>query len=294
MRIAEAWAYGRARLAATSGQEGQQERSPDLDARLLLQHVTGFEHSMLIAHGDDELAGDQWAAFQDLLEQAARKAPIPYLTGKAYFRDLVLQVTPAVLIPRPETEQLVDLALAWAEEEGGVHYAVDVGTGSGCIAISLALALPGRVVAATDIAGEALALAQANARQCGAENIQFLQGHLLAPVVFRPDLIVANLPYVADDEWSLVDDAVQWYEPLLALNGGPDGLVLIADLLRQAAIRLRSGGAIFLEIGWRQGPEVVKLARQSFPAAEIAVVPDLMGHDRYLVIKTPSGIRDRS
>jgi release factor glutamine methyltransferase len=220
--------------------------------------------------------------------------PIPYLIGKAHFRDLVLQVTPAVLIPRPETEQLVELALAWAEGEGGVHYAVDVGTGSGCIAISLARGLSGAVVAATDISSEALALAQANARECGAENIQFLRGHLLTPVAFQPDLIVANLPYIADDEWTLVDDAVQWYEPLLALNGGPDGLVLIADLLRQAAIRLRAGGAIFLEIGWRQGPEVVKLARQTFPAADIAVVPDLIGHDRYLVIKTVSGIGDAS
>jgi release factor glutamine methyltransferase len=194
-------------------------------------------------------------------------------------------VSPAVLIPRPETEQLVAEALSWAATHRPFH-AADAGTGSGCIAVCLARRLPHTRVEAVEVSAVALEIARQNERRHAPGRIQFHLGHLLDPISHPLDLIVANLPYVTTGEWTMLDDAVKLFEPAVALRGGDDGLNLIEQLLQQATSKLNPGGAIFLEIGWQQGPSALKLARSYFPAGRIHVSPDLAGHDRIVTITT--------
>jgi len=276
MNIQEAWAYGRSQLTQASD-------APDLDARLLLEHVLQVNHSFLIAHADELLTDAQGGQYRQLIRRARQKEPIPYLTGTTAFYGLDFQIGPAVLIPRPETEQLVEYALSWAKLRERLQI-VDVGTGSGCIAVSLSVHLPGASIAAVDISADALAVARGNASQHGADRVRFYEGNLLEPILFQVDLIVANLPYIASHEWTLVDDGVKWYEPTIALKGGSDGLDLISDMLQQSASKLRPGGAIMMEIGWQQGQAVERLAKMYFPDADIGLIADYAGHDRIVSI----------
>lgn len=274
--IKEALALGRRQLAHSS--------SATLDARLLLEHVLQQNHPYLIVHMDEELKTNQETQYLALLSRATRREPIPHLTGIAPFYGRDYQVSSTVLVPRPETEHLVEAALGWAKEidlkEEPLHI-VDVGTGSGCIAITLALHLPGAHIEACDISPAALEVARQNALTHGVEKrIQFHQGSLLDPIAGEVHLIIANLPYVADHEWTEVSDGVKLYEPDIALRGGYDGLNLIRLLLDQAAKRLAPGGAIFLEIGWQQGAAVQSLAHSLFPSAKVNVLKDLAGLDR--------------
>ncbi len=278
MNIQEAWAYGRSHLAQASF-------TPDLDARILLEHLLEANHSYLVAHGDAQLTAAQEQQYRRLIERAQQKEPVPYLTGTAVFYGLDFLVTPAVLIPRQETEQVVERAIRWAKLKERPHI-VDVGTGSGCIAVSLAVHLAEAVVSAVDISVEALDIAQRNAGRHVPDRIHFYAGSLLEPIVDRIDLIVANLPYVASHEWTLVDDGVKWYEPTVALDGGPEGLDLIGDILQQSTAKLRPGGAIFLEIGWQQGLDVERLARIHYPDAAVEVIADYAGHDRIVGVFT--------
>lgn len=278
MHINDALTFATDRLADSPTARG--------DARLLLQHVLGVERAYLIAHGDEVLSEKQEAVFRELVARAEKREPIPYITGKAPFYGLSFKVTPAVLIPRPETEMLVEAALAWIDSEQA-RRVVDVGTGSGCIAVTLAVYLDEVALTATDVSPAALAVARENAARHGVEErIEFLRTSLLEDVEEDMDLIVANLPYVSDEEWTSLEDGVKWYEPAGALRGGPQGLDLILDLLQQARSRLRAGGAIFLEIGWRQGPAARDLAQSIFPAAQVTVKPDFAGHDRMVIIET--------
>lgn len=278
MNIQEAWADGRSQLAQVSV-------TPDLDARLLLEHVLQANHSFLIAHSDDILTDSQADQYRQLIRRAKEKEPIPYLTGTAAFYGYDFQVGPAVLIPRPETEQLVEYALSWAKLKERPQI-VDVGTGSGCIAVSLADHLPLSMVSAIDISVDALAVARLNAKRLVPDRIHFYEGNLLEPIRFQVDLIVANLPYIASHEWTLVDDGVKWYEPLVALEGGSDGLDLIGEMLQQSSSRLRAGGAIIMEVGFQQGKAVERLARLHFPYAEVAVIADYAERDRIVTICT--------
>jgi len=280
MTIQEALIAGRNKLALSS--------SPSLDARLLLEYVLQQNHTYLVAHAEEHLLFSQETVYFSKLEEAARSIPIPYLTGIAPFfgRDYI--VSPAVLIPRPETELLVEAALGWLEQRVNQKdrlFIVDVGSGSGCIAISLAHLFPSGHIEATDISPAALDIARCNAEAHGvAQQINFRHGPLLEPVTGKIDLITANLPYVADDEWTLLDDGVKWFEPDLALKGGSDGLELIRQLLNEAKLRLMPGGAIFLEIGWRQGSAVQDMVGSIFPGAQVKVSPDLSGLDRLVEI----------
>jgi release factor glutamine methyltransferase len=277
MNILQALALGRERLVASP--------SPALDARLLLEHSLAVSHSYLLAHDAEELPAAAAVAYQELLERAAQKEPIPYLIGRAPFYGRDFWVTPAALIPRPETEQLVEVAAGWATGRGLVRV-VDVGTGSGCIAITLAHLLPAAEIEATDNSVAALAVAQENARRHGvADRIHFHHGHLLDPLEQAPDLVVANLPYIASHEWTALDDGVKSFEPAEALLGGPDGLALIGELMQQAAARLVPTGALCLEIGWRQGPAAAALARAHFPDTMIEVLQDFAGHDRIVAVR---------
>ncbi len=282
MTIRDAWTLGRDHLSPYSP-------TPQLDARLLLEHVTGLSHTGLIAHDDRRLSAEQQQQFDMLLARAAQFEPIPYLIGTAPFFEMDLRVGSAVLIPRPETEQLVDSAVARARRVAHHPHIVDVGTGSGAIAIAMARRLPQAQVLAVDISAEALTMAVTNAHQFAPDRVAFLQSDLLSATAEMPhqpfDLILANLPYVTDAEWTQLDVGVKWYEPELALKGGADGLDLIRDLLRQAQTRLSPEGVIFLEIGWQQGAAAADVARSFFPTARIAVEKDFGGHDRLVTIE---------
>ena len=278
MNIQEALAYGRSQLIYSP--------APQLDARLLLEYLLNAPHSYLITHHDQPLNADQQQSYQQLLFRAQQQEPIPYIIGKAPFFDFDLHVEPGVLIPRPETEQLVALAVEWTKEHGAetALRAVDVGTGSGCIAIALARLLPHLQVTAVDISLTALTIAQQNGKRLAPNRIRFQQSDLLQAIDKPVDLIVANLPYVTSDEWQALADGVKLHEPALALDGGVDGLDLIRQLLQQATTRLRAHGAIFLEIGWQQGAAVRQLAQSCFPRAKISVLPDFARHERMVKI----------
>ncbi|GAB4152739.1 MAG: peptide chain release factor N(5)-glutamine methyltransferase [Candidatus Promineifilaceae bacterium] len=282
MNIQTALAEGQAALSYSP--------TPAVDARLLLGHVLGVNHTYLIAHGEQPLTPDQQTRYRAFLQRAAQQTPVPYLIGHAPFLDLDFVVTPDVLIPRPETELLVQAAGNWAQRHPAARI-VDVGTGSGCIAISLARRLPASyTIAAVDVSAAALAVAQQNAQRHGvADRITFYQGNLLEPVPWLPDLIVANLPYVADSEWTMLADGVKWYEPTLALKGGGDGLDIIRELLQQASTRLTHGGVILLEIGWQQGAIAREAAAALLPAAHVTLQSDYAGHDRLVAIQWPAG-----
>jgi release factor glutamine methyltransferase len=259
--------------------------SPALDARLLLAHVLGRDHAYLVAHDDEALTAAQAAAYDQLLARAAAGEPIPYLLGHAPFFGQEFAVSPAVLIPRPETEQLVEAAIAWGRGRGPLR-AVDVGTGSGCIAVTLARHWPAAEIGAVDVSAAALAVARANAERLAPGRVALVHGDLLAAFGSGLDLIAANLPYISRQEWTMLADGVKSYEPALALDGGTDGLDAIRALLPQAAERLRPGSLVLLEIGWRQGAAVAALARAVFPAARVEVRPDFAGHDRLVAVQT--------
>lgn len=257
-----------------------------LDTRLLLQHILGgVDHTYLIAHDDQELTPGQEQTFLAYLDRAAQGEPIPYIIGKAPFFDMDLHVRPAVLIPRPETELLVETAVSLVKVHNYIHI-VDAGTGSGCIPIALARQLPKASIEATDISAEALAVAQQNAAEFAPNRITFHLGNLLQPIAQPVDLITANLPYVTDQEWTMLDDGVKLHEPQLALKGGSDGLDIIRDLLNQATHKLASFGAILLEIGWQQGQAAKSLAASIFPTAHIELKQDYAGQDRFVIIQT--------
>ena len=275
--IRQAWRDGRDQL--------HRSPSPALDARLLLAHVLGRDHAYLVAHDDATLTPAQAETYGQLLARAAADEPIPYLIGHAPFFGQEFAVSPAVLIPRPETEQLVEVALEWGRGRGPLR-AVDVGTGSGCIAVTLARQLPAAEIVAVDVSAAALAVARANAYRLAPGHVALVCGDLLAAFSSGLDLIAANLPYVSRQEWTMLPDGVKSYEPALALDGGTDGLDAIRALLPQTAERLRPGGLVLLEIGWRQGAAAAALARAAFPAARVEVRPDFAGHDRLVAIQT--------
>lgn len=275
MTIDEALAYGRIQL--------NHSPTPALDARLLLEAVLGVTHSYLLVHGDEELTAVSETTYRYYIARAKTQEPIPYILGTAPFFDFELKVTRDVLIPRPETEMLVELALAWAKERGTIQM-VDVGTGSGCIPIAIARQNELAKITAVDISPAALTIAQENGRNLAPDRITFIEGDLLQPVNIPIDLLTANLPYVTSAEWTHLSDGVKLFEPSLALKGGEDGLDLIRQLLQQAKTRLTPQGAILLEIGWQQGNAVQQLARAHFPAAQIDVLQDYSGHDRIVFI----------
>ncbi|MEW6423127.1 MAG: peptide chain release factor N(5)-glutamine methyltransferase [Bacillota bacterium] len=271
--------------------------SAALDAEVLLAHVTGLDRAGLYRESERALAPREAEIFRQLVERRGQREPVAYLTGKKEFMGLEFLVGPAVLIPRPETELLVEKACALAREfvsgrrrlpgaEAELLLA-DVGTGCGAIAVSLAVFLPGARIYATDCSSAALAVARENARRHGvAGRISFLQGDLLTPLFDldlpgRLDLIVANLPYVPTAELPALMPDVRCYEPLSALDGGPDGLAHYRRLLPQARRCLSDGGRLLMEIGPGQGEKVGRLLAENNWHHQI--IPDLAGRERVVL-----------
>lgn len=263
--------------------------SPRLDAEVLLAHVLGWKRASLYARPEFKLTPAQQQAFQASVERRYRREPVPYITGHREFYGLDFMVDRRVLIPRPETELLVERALETAKHlVTGKQPLIlaDVGTGSGVIAISLAMHLPHAMVYATDAFAEALEVAACNISRYGlSQRVRLLHGDLLQPLPEPVHLIVANLPYVSTGYLATAAPDVVDYEPLVALDGGPDGLAQIRRLLTQAGPWLLPGGAILLEIGADQGREVTMFAAQCYPAAQVELFQDYAGLDRIVRVQ---------
>lgn len=250
-----------------------------IEARALLRHVLGCDDGFLIAHGDQALTPRQRESFDTLLVRRREGEPVAYLTGTREFFGLEFKVSPAVLIPRPETELLVELALEKIAKQADARI-LDLGTGSGCVGIAIARHCPQARVYAVDRAEEALAIARANAMQHGARNIQMIRGDWFTPVgQDRFDLIVANPPYVAAGDPHLRAGDVR-FEPRDALVAGAVGTECIAAITAAAPRHIRPGGWILLEHGYDQGAAVRDLLRGAGFTQAIDTWRDFAGVER--------------
>ncbi|MBN2547693.1 MAG: peptide chain release factor N(5)-glutamine methyltransferase [Anaerolineales bacterium] len=267
----------RQRLAAVSD-------SPALDAQVLLAHILERSRPWVLAHPEVSLPPNQEQALHLALARLEKGQPLPYVIGHWEFYGLDLLVSPAALIPRPETELLVEQGLAWLSDHPGPRWALDVGTGSGCIAIALAANRPDLRTAACDLSLEALKLAQRSVQKhhLGAR-VLLLQADLIPPTNLIFDLICANLPYIPTHKLSGL--RVAQAEPVSALDGGPDGLEVIRRLLARAPLALAPQGLLLLEIEASQGEAARELAQAYFPQAQVEVLPDLAGHDRLVKVR---------
>lgn len=224
-----------------------------LEAELLLLHVLGKPRSWLIAHADDELDDTQIKAFDALVQRRRDGEPVAYITGHRGFWTLNLEVTPATLIPRPETELLVELALARMTATARV---ADLGTGSGAIALAIARECPTASLVATDASADALVVASRNAAKHGIRNVRFAHGNWLAALEAEHfELIVSNPPYIEADDPHLAQGDLR-FEPASALAAGADGLDDIRQIVAQTRDHLEPGGSLLMEHGWNQGPAV--------------------------------------
>ena len=254
-----------------------------LEGELLLRHALGIDRVQLYIDLEKEITPHQEEIFFNLLERRIQGEPAAYITGRREFYGLDLAVNPAVLIPRPESELLVEKALSIANNHPLATIA-DIGTGSGAIAVSLAVSLPQTLIYATDISAAALKTASANCSKHGvADRVRLLEGNLLEPLPEPVDLIVANLPYVSRLELK------PGLEPSLALDGGADGTRVIERLCRQAGGRLKAGGYLLLEIGQGQREAVTAILHNILPASRIDVFPDLAGIDRAVLLSLAAG-----
>jgi release factor glutamine methyltransferase len=269
--------------AAVDGLRAAGIEDPRLDAELLLCEATGWDRAHLAANPDAEVAPPAVRRFGETVRRRLRREPVAYILGHRGFRHIDLAVDPRVLIPRPETELLVDLAL-----EIQPRTVLDVGTGSGAIALAVADELPGAEVVATDTSPAALEVARANAERLGlSERVQFFEG-TLPPGPGEFDLVLANLPYVSEAEWGGLEPEVTEWEPREALLAGPDGLDAIRALLADRGrhfnrhpdeMAIAGRGTIALEVGEGQAAAVGELLRESgFDSVETR--KDLAGIER--------------
>ena len=256
-----------------------------LESEVLLRYALCISRVELYSDLDRRLTAEEERKFWQLAERRLTGEPSAYITGHREFYGLDFRVDHGVLIPRPETELLVEKAIALAEERA-VSTMADIGTGCGAIAISLAVNLPEVMVYATDLSEAALEVARWNCQEYDvADRVRFLEGDLLDPLPEPVDLIVANLPYVRERELSCVN--TRGFEPSLALDGGRDGLEKIRRLCHQAKAKLNPGGSLLLEIGMGQKEAMVSLLRTLFPQASIEVTRDLSGIDRLVCLTLP-------
>jgi release factor glutamine methyltransferase len=276
-----------------------QGESADLDIQLLLAHVIGRPRSWISAHLDSPLTQGQVDSATQAFARLQAGEPLPYILGHWEFYGLDFDITPDVLIPRPETELLVEKAIKWLTKHPEARSVADIGTGSGAIAVSIAKHIPDVQILATDISTQALAVAKRNAEKHGvAGRIEFAECDLLPHPAFGTplpmgegwgvgafNLICANLPYIPTD--TLKDLPIFGHEPTLALDGGNDGLDLVRRLLELAPNRLAPKGMMLLEIEASQGTQALSLAYDSFDEVKLQLHQDFAGHNRILEIVLP-------
>ncbi len=259
--------------------------APRLTAEVVLAHALALNRTQLLVQPDYSLTPDQLARVQSDLDRLANGEPLAYVVGHREFYDVDLLTDRRALIPRPETECLIEYALKLLADHSA-PLIVDVGTGCGAIAVTLAKHLPRARVIATDLSAEAIDLARENANRLGVESrVEFRVGNLLAAVTEAPQLLAANLPYIDDKDWPYLARTIRGHEPKMAFVGGPDGLDLVRGLLRDAPRLMRPGSCVLLEIGAYQGEVVSEIAQQNFPQARIDIRPDYAGLDRLAVIE---------
>lgn len=260
--------------------------SPNLDAQVLLAHITKKPRNWVLAHPEVELNPTQTQALQNALNQLQQGTPLPYVIGHWEFFGLDFIITPDVLIPRPETEELVEKALEWMHAKKDARV-MDMGTGSGCIPIALARNAPHIKLVAVDRSSAALHIARQNtAKHQVAEQIQFIESDLFSNVEMLQhfNVITANLPYIPTE--TLKTLTVYTREPSLALDGGADGLDLIRRLLADAPRYLAPEGLILLEIDSSHGEKALETAKEFFASAKNELLQDLSGRDRFIRIQT--------
>ncbi|TMD22375.1 MAG: peptide chain release factor N(5)-glutamine methyltransferase [Chloroflexi bacterium] len=258
---------------------------PWLDAEILVAHVLQSSRERLHSHPDQQLTIAQRARLRRLTSRRAARVPVPYLVGEREFYGHMLKVTPAVLIPRPSSELLVELAIAWLTTHPQARRVIDLGTGSGAVAISVAKAVPGVRIEARDVSARALRVADDNiARYRLRRRITTVKADLLEGAV-PADLILANLPYIPEALRRVRPKELE-YEPGLALDGGKDGLSLIRVALAQAPAVVKTGGLLLFECDPAQTRRIVRLAQGHWPSAQLSVHKDLAGQDRVVRIQT--------
>ncbi len=260
--------------------------SPRLDAEVLLAQVLGTSRVAILADADRPLEPPQWEAYNELIARRAALEPIAYITGHKEFYGFDFVVDPRVLVPRPETELIIELALDWWPRKLlQANTIADIGTGSGCLAVTLALLLPQAHVYAVDLSRDALEVARLNAqRHDVASRVTFLHGNGCQPLPELVALLVSNPPYTVLAE---VDQNVRRWEPQLALDGGAErGLAIPIHILRQAPSYLLPGGQLLMEIGAWQGVAALEVTQRAFPQARVRLHQDLAGLDRVVAVET--------
>jgi release factor glutamine methyltransferase len=259
--------------------------SPYLDALVLLSHITKLSKSQLIADPSLTLTKEQNLHLNTYLEELKAGTPLPYVLGEWEFFNHTFKLSPDVLIPRPETEGLVELAIEWLGKNPDKNTCLEIGTGSGCIAVSLAKSVQDLKVIATDISSKALKIARRNALKHDVKDrIIFQERDLLKGFNKKVDLIIANLPYIPTAKLETL--AVYLSEPTIALDGGTDGLHYIKEVLKNAGKLLKSGGVILLELDEDCSSAALSLAKDVFSGITLKLHQDLAGQDRYLFVQT--------
>lgn len=275
MKIHEALLWGAEQLQISS--------SPRLDAEILLAMILDISRVQIMIHQEQELTEAQWIEFQDLIEKRSTGYPVSYMTGVKEFYGREFRVQEEILIPRPETEHLIETVLDWGKEHD-IQSVIDIGAGSGAIGITLGLELPDIQVYATDISKSAVYMATENAKKHHLTRYLVLLGNLADPLremdlKGKVDVWVSNPPYIPTEEIQELMPDVKDFEPKLALDGGEDGLDFYRALVRESLDFLRPGGLLAFEIGADQGEAVAELMRAA-GFRQVTVIPDLAGLDR--------------
>lgn len=276
----EAWTVLRLLTWTTDFLKRKGSESPRLDAEVMLAHVLEWQRVELYTHFNDEVGEIARGRFRDLVRRRSEGSPVAYLVGRKEFYSLPFEVSPAVLIPRPDSEFVVAEFLELAKPLESVR-AVDVGTGSGCLAIASAFRKPGARFIAIDASESALAIARKNAERHGvADRIDFRLGDVLNPVLDEDpfDFVISNPPYIPTADIHALEVGVRDYEPHQALDGGPDGLDVVRRLIAQSAAVLKPGGHLILEIGTAQ-EEPVRALIEAQPI--FALAPTIRDHAQH-------------
>ena len=256
---------------------------PALEARLIIQKVSGLSRPVLLSHPERELTAEEFAGIEHMAARRKEGFPLPYLLGEWEFYGRSFLVDPSVLIPRPETELLVEEALSWLKSHPSVHMAYDIGTGSGCIAVSLLCECPRLHVTAADIHRNALSTAVSNAERNDVRKRFYpVQSDLFSAFGPGIELVCANLPYIPSATCEVIEPAR--FEPLSALDGGADGFELYRRLFAQLSGKMKEESLILCEIEYRQRELALQTAEAFFPGREISVLNDLAGQTRLLQI----------
>jgi release factor glutamine methyltransferase len=279
-RPEDSWTVGRLLTWTTDYLKRHRSESPRLDAEVMLAHVLEWQRVQLYTHFDEEVSQSARKAFRELVRRRSEGAPVAYLVGRKEFYSLAFAVSPAVLIPRPESEFVV---VEYLEQTRHLSspYSVDVGTGSGCLAIASAHHQPSARFVAIDVSEEALAVARRNAVSLGvADRIDFRLGDQLEPITGEGpfDAIISNPPYIPSAEIKNLEPGVRDYEPRSALDGGPAGLGMVASLIEKSVGLLKPGGHLILEIGTNQ-EEPVRSLIAAQPGLKLA--PTVFDHAQH-------------